>query len=158
MKETLKKSWWQVTIYCAVAGWISYWLEIYIGSRFLMTKLPDGTITTNDTLWMVMSAIIFLATLAVGGFLFFRRMSKRELFCSASVMVIFNIAGNLIAHFFQRSIPSFTIFYAEISTWKGFIDQLLYDIGLNQWLSVIITGIVPYLFVLFGKRETDGPA
>ena len=153
MKETFKKSWWQVTVYCVVAGWISYWLEIYIGSRFLMTKLPDGTVTTNDTLWMVMSAIIFLATLAVGGFLFFRRMRRQEVFCSASVMVAFNIVGGLIAHLYQRSITSFTLFYSEISTWKGFIDQLLYGIGMNMWVSFIITGTLPYLFVLFGKRE-----
>lgn len=153
MKETLKKSWWQVTVYCVVAGWISYWLEIYIGSRYLMTKLPDGTVTTNDTLWMVMSAIIFLATLAVGGFLFFRRMRRQEVFCSASVMVAFNIIGGLIAHLYQRSITSFTLFYSEISTWKGFIDQLLYDVGMKMWVSFIITGALPYLFVLFGKRE-----
>lgn len=157
MKETMKKSWWQVTIHCVVAGWISYWLEIYIGSRFLMTKLPDGTVTTNDALWMVMSAIIFLATLAIGGFLFFRRMRRQEVFCSASVMVAFNIIGGLIAHFFQRSITPFTMFFAEISTWKGFIDQLLYDIGLNQWIIFIISGVVPYLFVLFGKQEKDTP-
>lgn len=158
MKETMKRSWWQVTIYCAVAGWISYWLEIYIGSRFLMTKLPDGTVTTNDTLWMVMSAVIFLVTLAIGGSLIFRRMSRQEVFCSASVMVAFNIIGGLIAHFFQRSITSFTMFFAEISTWKGFIDQLLYDIGLNQWIIFIISAVVPYLFVLFCKRGTDKSA
>jgi len=117
-----------------------------------MTRLPDGTVATNDILWTVMSAVIFLAVLAIGGFLFFRKMSRRELFCSASVMVIFNIVGNLIAVFFQRTITSFTIFYSEISTWKGFIDQLLYDMGLNQWISLVITAAVPYLFVLFGKK------
>ncbi len=153
MKETLKKSWWQVPIYCIVAGWISFKLEVRIGSRFLITKLPDGTVSTHDTLWMIMSASIFLVTLAIGGFLFFRRMSKQEIFCSASVIVIFNVVAGLITHFFQRTIPSFTIFYSEISTWKGFIDQLLYDIGLNQWIITIISWAIPYLFVLFGKKS-----
>lgn len=152
MKETLKKSWWKVPLYCIVAGLISYWLEVYIGSRFIFTKLPDGTVTNNDTLWTAMSAIIFLVTLAVGGFLFFRKMSKQEIFCSASVMIIFNVIAGLIAYFFQRSIPSFTMFFAKICTWHGFIDQLLYDIGLNMWIGAIIGWAVPYLFVLFGKK------
>ena len=154
MKDTMKKSWWKVPVYCVVAGLISYWLEVYIGSRFLITKLPDGTITNNDTLWTVMSAIIFLVTLAIGGFLFFRKMSKKEILSSAVVMIIFNVVAGLIAYFFQRTIPSFAMFIAKICTWHGIIDQLLYDIGLNPWIGAVIGWVSPYLFVLFGKKST----
>ena len=156
MKETLKKSWWKVPLYSMVAGWISFQLKVRIGSSFAITKLPDGTVSVDNTRWMIMSGTIFLLTLIVGGFLFFRRMKKEEVFCSASVMVIFNVVGGLVAYFFQRTSlgSSFAVLYSEINEWSGFVSQLVYNIGLNQWISAIIVWIVPYLFVLFGKKST----
>lgn len=71
MKETLKKSWWKVPLYSMVAGWISFQLKVRIGSSFAITKLPDGTVSVDNTRWMIMSGTIFLLTLIVGGFLFF---------------------------------------------------------------------------------------
>ena len=155
MKETLKKSWWKVPIYCMVAGWISFRLKVHIGPSFAISKLPDGTVSVDNTRWMVMSGIIFLVTLIIGGLLLYRRMKKKEIFCSASVMVIFNVVGGLIAYFFQRTSlgSSFSVFYSEINDWSGFVSQLVYNIGLNQWIGAMIVWIVPYLFVLFGKKS-----
>ena len=144
MKETLKKSWWKVPVYCIVASWISFKLKVRIGSSFAVSKLSDGTVSIDDTRWMIMSGVIFLVTLIIGGLLFYRRMKKHEVFCSASVMVIFNIVGGLIAYFFQRTSlgSSFAVFYSEINEWSGFVSQLVYKIGLNQWIGAIIVGSV----------------
>lgn len=102
-----------------------------------------------------MFGIFFAVALVIGGLLFFRRMKKREVFCSASVMVIFNVVGGLIAYFFQRTSlgSSFAVFYSEINEWSGFVSQLVHNIGLNQWIGAIIVWAVPYLFVLFAKKS-----
>ena len=155
MRQIFKKSWWSVPVYCIVAGWISFRLKVYLGSMVAISKLPDGTVTVDDTRWMILSGLIFLATLLLGGLLFFRRMEKPEVFGSATVMVIFNVVGGLVAYFFQRNafVSSFTIFYSEIHEWSGFISQATHNIGLNQWIGAIIVWIIPYLFVLFGKKS-----
>ncbi|MBR2894696.1 MAG: hypothetical protein IKC03_03425 [Oscillospiraceae bacterium] len=154
MKEILKNSWWKVPIYCIITGWITFQLEVYIGGSFLITTLPNGAIATNTTNWFIIQGIWFCAAL-IGGSLCFRRMSKQELFCSASVMVLFNILGGLIVHFFQSVVPLGGI-YAQASNWTGWIHQVVCNIGINPWVGVVLAWAIPYLFVFFGKRTHEG--
>ena len=93
----------------------------------------------------------FFVTLAVGGLAFFRKMTRKELLCSASVMFVFNLVCGLASYFSQ--VASIGLFFSEISEWSGFLDQLLYEIGLNPWFGAVIAWAAPYLFVLFGKAS-----
>jgi len=153
--ESFKKSWWKVPVYCIIAGLISFHLTVRIVARFMIVKLPDGSVSVDHTRSMILSGILFFVVLAVGGLLFFRKMKRQEVFCSASVMVAFNIVGGLISYFTQRTAigASFGILCAEISEWSSFISVLLYHLNLNQWISAAIVWALPYLFVLFGKRR-----
>jgi hypothetical protein len=156
MKACLKKSWWKVPLYCIAASRISFRLKVRIGAAFAISRLPDGTVSIDNTRWMVMSGVVFVVFLLLGGLLF-RKMSRQEVFYSASVMVVFNVIGGLISYFFQRTAlgSSFAVFYSELHEWSGFVSQFVYDIGLNQWIGAVIVWAVPYLFVFFGKRLQD---
>ena len=157
MKDVLKKSWWKVLAYCVVASLISFRLKVRIGPHFAINRLPDGTVSVDNTRWMIMSVCIFLVLLIVGGLLFFRRMKKKEVFYSASVMVAVNAIGSLISYFTQRTSigASFGVYFSELTDWSGAVSAVLYNVGLNQWLVAVFAWSVPYLFVLFGKKDID---
>lgn len=56
----MKKSWWKVPLYCMVASWICFQLEIRFLGRWAIVTLPDGSISSDNTRWMLMSAGLFL--------------------------------------------------------------------------------------------------
>lgn len=99
MRQALKDSWWKVPLYCAAAGWISYQIKIRLGPFLAMTRLSDGdsvTVALDQTRWMLLSAVLFLAVLLAGGLGFFRRMTRQELFASSTVLVVWNVASSLL--------------------------------------------------------------
>ncbi len=128
MKGTLKRSWWKVSAYCIPAGWICFQLMVRLGSQFAITCLSDGSVSVDRMRWMILSGVLFFAVLAVGGLLFFRQMSRKELFLSAGVLVVLNVAGGLIAYFARRTAigAAFAVFYSEVSQWTGFVSQGLF--------------------------------
>ena len=150
----MKKSWWKVPLYCMAAGWICFELKVRLLGRFAIVTLPDGSITSDNTRWIIMCGILFVITIAVGGLFFFRRMFRRELFASASVMVALNVVCGLIAY---KTNSTFSFYWAELTEWSSFVPQLLYRLQINEWISAILTWALPYLFLLFGKRRSNGP-
>lgn len=149
----MKKSWWKVPLYCLAAGWICFELEVRLLGRFAIVTLPDGSITSDNTRWIIMCGILFVITIAVGGLFFFRRMSRQELFVSASVMVALNAVCSLIAY---KTNGTFSFYWAELTEWSSFVPQLLYRLQINEWISAILTWALPYLFLLFGKSRSNG--
>ena len=145
----MKHSWWKVPAYCILAGWVCFQLMVRVLGRFALVTLPDGTITSDNTRWMLLSGLVFVAAVVVGGLVFFRRMTRRELLCSASVMVALNAVGGLIAY---KTSSTFSFFWMEIGEWSSFVSQLLFRMNVNEWVSAAITWAVPLLFVLFGKK------
>ena len=87
----MKKSWWKVPLYCMVASWICFQLEIRFLGRWAIVTLPDGSISSDNTRWMLMSAGLFLAVVCIGGFFLFRKMTRKEIFFSSSALVALNI-------------------------------------------------------------------
>lgn len=147
----MKKSWWKVSLYCIAASWICFQLEIRLLGRWAIVTLPDGSVTSDRTRWMVMSAALFLVIVCIGGFCFFRKMTRREIFCSASVLVAFNIVFGLIAYKMQGTAAWY---FAEFTEWTTFLSSLLFQVTQNTWISAVVCWILPpYLFVLFGRRS-----
>ena len=150
----MKKSWWKVPLYCIVASWICFQLEVRLLGRWAIITLPDGTITSDNTPWMIMSAFVFLAVLSIGGFLFFRKMTHKEIFCSASVLVALNIVLGIFTYATQHTFAFFTILWSELTEWDSVFSQILLQLNLNEWLSAVIIWVLPpYIFLLFGKKE-----
>ena len=63
MKGIVKLVWWKIPLYSVIAGFVSWWLMVsYIG-RLAIVKLPDGTITSNQTVWSLLSGGVFIIVL-----------------------------------------------------------------------------------------------
>ena len=152
----MKKAWWKVPLYCAAASWICFQLEVRLLGRWALVTLPDGSISSDNTRWMIMSAFLFLAVVCVGGFLFFRKMTRKEIFCSASVLVALNIVFGIFTYATQHTFTAFTVLWSELTEWDSVFSQILLQLGLNEWLSAVITWILPpYIFVLFGEKASN---
>jgi len=156
MKEMVKRVWWKVPLYCVIAGFISWYLMVgYIG-RLAIVKLPDGTITSNNNIWMLLSGILFVVVLLLGGLLFFRKMTRKELLYSATVMFVLNAIMGIVSYLLPSS--SITFFFVEIAEWYSFIPQLFYKLGGTSaiaWIGSVVGWATVYLFVLFGKKDID---
>ena len=101
-----------------------------------------------------MSATLFLAVVCVGGFLFFRKMTRKEIFCSASVLVGLNIVLGVLTYVMQQTFTYFTVLWSQFTEWDSIFSQILFRFGLNEWLSAAIVWVLPpYIFLLFGKKE-----
>jgi hypothetical protein len=150
----MKKSWWKVPLYCVVASWICFQLEVRLLGRWAIVTLPDGSISSDNTRWMIMPAVLFLAIVCIGGFLFFRKMTHKEIFCSASVLVALNIVLGIFTYVTQHTFTYFTLLWSELTEWDSVLSQILSQLGLNEWLSAVIIWVLsPYVFLLFGKKE-----
>jgi len=149
----MRRSWWKVPLYCNAASWICFQLEARFLGRWAIVTLPDGSISSDPTRWLIMSAILFAAVVCIGGLLFFRKMTRKEIFCSASVLAVCNIVFGLLAYQMQGM---FALYLAEFTEWDDFISSLLFQLTQNAWVTAIAAWILPpYIFVLFGKKAAD---
>ena len=151
----MKKSWWKVPVYCMAASWICFQLRSYLVRKWAIVTSLGGSVSIDFTRWLLLSAALSLAVVCVGGFVFFRKMTRREIFCSAYVLVVLNVICGLLAYKLQKVYISFTVLWSVLTEWDSVISQLLFRLGLNEWLSAAITWLLPpYIFVLFGTRGT----
>lgn len=150
----MKKAWWKVPLYCLAASWICFQLEIRFLGRWAIVTLPDGSVSSDKTRWIMISAFLFLATVCIGGFLFFRKMTRKEIFCSASVLVALNIALGIFTYLTQHTFAYFFLLWSELTEWDNVFSQILFQLGFNEWVSAVIIWVLPpYVFLLFGKKE-----
>ena len=137
-----------------VASWICFQLEIRFLGRWALVTLPDGSISSDNTRWMLMSAGLFLAVVCIGGFFLFRKMTRKEIFFSSSALVALNIVLGIFTYLTQRIFTSFAMLWSALSEWASVFSQIAFQFGLNEWLSAAIVWILPpYIFLLFGKKE-----
>ena len=148
MKETLKKIWWKVPLYSAVAGFASYWFMVGVVGRFAYVRLPDGAVSSSDTLWMIASGAVFAAALLLGGLLFFRRMTRKEIAYSATVMVLINVVMALLSPL-VGGVGMLIVYTRE---WHAFVVDVLLALGVGGRLATVISWAAVYLFVPFGKK------
>lgn len=150
----MKKSWWKVPVYCMAASWVCFQMEVHFLGKWTIVTLPDGSISLDNTRWLILSAVLFLAVVCIGGFFFFRQMTRKEILFSSSVLVALNIALGIFTYLTQRTFTSFTMFWIELSEWDSVFSQIAFHLGLNEWLSAAIAWILsPYIFLLFGKKD-----
>ena len=146
----MKKTWWKVPLYCIIASWICFQLELHLLGRWALITLPDGSISSNNTRWLIMSACLFVLVVVIGGLFIFRKMSRKEVLVSSLVLVGLNIVLGLLGFAFT----SISIYWAYLAEWQSVASQLLLFVTDNRWIHNIIIWIVPPLvFVPFGKKE-----
>ncbi len=149
----MKKTWWKVPLYCIAASWVCFQLTVHVFGRWALATLPDGTITADRTRELILHAALFAAVVLIGGLLFFRKMSRREIFQSASVLVVLNVVLGIFTYLTQRIFTSFTMLWSILTEWDSIFALLLFQLGVNEWVNAAILWLLPpYIFVLFGRR------
>lgn len=147
---------WKVPLYCILAGVISFNTVVYLIGRFMIVTLPDGTITSDSTRMLIGYGAIFIVTIIVGGMVFFRNMTRKEIFFSASIVVAIGLIMNSLQWAFNLTTGTVAVFFmyaSQIFEWSSIVPLLLYRVDENLWLGAFIGSLTPYLFILFGKKE-----
>lgn len=147
---------WKVPIFCIAAGIIAFNAVVFLLGRFTIVTLPDGTITSDNSRVLIIYGAIFIVTLIVGGMVFFRNMTRKEIFFSASIIVAVSLILVLTQWAFNLTTGPGAVFFmyaSQIFEWSSIVPQLLYRVNENLWLGAFIGSLTPYLFIPFGKKE-----
>lgn len=144
---------WKVPVFCIAAGYISFYAYVFLVSRFGITVLPDGSYTANQVVSTIFSFLLFGATLFGGNWLF-RSMTRKEVFISATILVVIHLALQTLQLLSSNYDFTFRIgiYMTYANEWCRIISQLLHSMTNNVWIGAFAVCFAPYLFVLMKKR------
>lgn len=148
---------WRVSVFGLLASLLCYWLTIFPGYLFYVkrTELGDGSVevSTDPLRTLLFEGVLFLLVLLVGGLWAFRPMTRREIACSAALLVLPLLAVVLA----QLLLPSFplkvSLFLARFYTWTGSLAYLLTRCSLPLPAATVAAQFAPLLFIPFGRRQ-----
>ena len=147
----MRNSWYKIPLYCLIASLVSFQIETGFFGRLAVVHLADGSVTVDHTRWLILCLIEFIAFLLIGGFLFFRKENRRDLFFSASVAATLNFVIGLLLRL-SSELPS--VYLSQLLNWDSVIPQFLSTLGIRGGIVTVIASLFPsYLFVPFGKKE-----
>ena len=138
---------WRVPLYSIAVGYVCFYLVVYLLGRFAFIR-EAGSTSVDPMRSLLMYALIFIVVVAGGGLVLFRQMTRREVFWSATIMVV--LYAVLLA--VQQRFPVVTVSLAPIYEWTHFLFQLVYRSTGLFWLGIVLQCLAPYCFVLFGQR------
>ena len=144
---------WKLPVFCLAAGYISFYVYVFLVSRFGIKVLPDGSYTANQVMTTVFSILLFGASLYVGNLLF-RNMTRKEVFLSATVLVVFHLIVQTLQLLTSSYDLNFSIglYMTYANEWCRILSSLLYSLTKNPWIDGFAVCFAPYLFVLMKKK------
>ncbi len=150
-----KKTLWKVPLFCVAAGMLAFNAAVFLLSRFAIVTLPDGTMTSDNTRTLIIYGAIFIVTLMVGGLVVFRDMTRKEIFFSASIMVVVDLTMAWMQWAFDLTTGPGVVFFVYASQrfeWHSIVPLLLFLVNKNLWLGAFVGSLTPYIFIPFGKK------
>lgn len=127
----------------------------YFLGRFAAVESPEGVYSIDTTRQLIVYGALFAAVLLVGGLVFFRNMSRKEIFWSATIIVLYGLVLTAVEGFADISAEQSLLIY-ELSRpfeWCQFWSSGLYLLTGNIWIGAIASKLSIYLLVLFGKGK-----
>lgn len=145
---------WRLPVALIVAGIVIRFIGTSRALSWIYLREVDNTITANNTAYIVLHAVLFVAVLVLIGLFLCGGMSKREVFASASIYVAVHLILELVLKFVSPLIiPIFIISYYGFAYNQCFIDALS---AISGSAVVSLIGVFStYLFVLFGKDQEE---
>lgn len=159
----MRKTWWRVPAYCIAAFVLGSQLVMFLESLgWPMELRPVGML------------LLFLGWLLVGGWVFFRHMTQKEILLSATIAAVFQVllaVALYIYTFLQVKEKLMTDYQNSVDVMESILDMEVvrtepYQVSLWQIFRYadprmlfrqIKMGMYPYLFVCFGKKEEAKP-
>lgn len=156
-----KKNLWKVPLYCIIAGRVSFYLIAYVFKDFIIRTYPDGSIAHNNTGLFMVYGGVFVVTVLIGGMIFFRKMTRKEIFFSATIIVVFQMIISLMQLLMGGSVGLARLLginpmsLSRLYDWSGVVYQIILKMRVNAWLAIFIQSLMPYLFIVFGQRSSS---
>lgn len=121
---------------------------------------PDGAYTLGTGYVPEIVAVVTFLLFWWAGWRFVRRLTRRQIFCSASIMVLLNAALLAAEQICQQVFGTYSLtvyrLYAltEGTMWMDQIFLRLFQAaGLSSILWVVPGIFAPYLYLIFGKKN-----
>lgn len=151
----------RIPLLCTVCGIVLTITDFVSAFQLTRALLPDANgvyssevINLPHTLILVgMGLVLFLLV----GLLFARRMTRRELALSASLVVVYHVVFLVLEKVVQLMgaypITLFLLLGLPIQFSSAFLQGAFQIFpAFPLWGGIIVSLFVPYLFVLFGKK------
>lgn len=148
---------WRVPVFCLSASLLSYWLTVFAGSLFYVNRVANAVgsieVSVDPLRGTLFKIALFLLVLLPGGLWAFRSMTRREIACSAALLIL-PMPAIVLAQLWVPSFPlKVSVFLSPFYNWSGSLSSLLMQCSLPLPAATIIAQFAPLLFVPFGRRQ-----
>lgn len=153
--QEIKDCFWRVPLIALIAAFLYTPCYVRIVMRYGVVE--PGVIA--EGIGIVASAVLLLATLVLGWFFFLRKQTRRQIFVSSSIVVIYGVLLWLIQIVLRATTGATGLIFMKLSMpfqWATLPTEIstyfLNTAGVDLPLGVL-TYFVPWLFVLFGRKK-----
>lgn len=159
--NALKKPVWRVPLVLGCTGLLCRALTFILGFAWgTMQRLrgpgPDGTTVLTSGYVTEIAAVISFLLFWLAGWRFVRGLTRREIFLSATIMVLIN-AALLAAEQLSQAVGGYSLWvYRLYALTEGtmWADQLLIRLFDTVSVPVLIPALfAPYLYLVFGRQR-----
>jgi len=156
--QSLKKSIWRVPLIAVTAGFLYTSCYVRIVIRFGV--IEPGVI--DDRISLLTSGFLLIAALILGWVFLLRKETRRDIFISSSLVVVYGLILFAAQFLTQSTSGPAAVVFLHLGTplqWTIFPTELGLYLQEHMGLTIPCIGLihffVPWLFVLFGKREPE---
>lgn len=152
---------WRVVLYFPIASFISGYISLLL-SPFCFQRVtnPDGVVSAvvDPLKEGLLNGGLLLAVFLIGGLVFFRSMTRKEIVASAGILTAIEIILLLLAQVAPQLASNifngpFWMMFSIFSMVASYIARVLPV----PVLPGLIAAFTPMLFVVFGKKSIPDP-
>lgn len=166
--ENWKHTIWRVPLISVITGFLWTPCMVRLLVHFTIVRQPDGSLDFNESRQLLIYGLGMAAVLVLGGLLLLRKLTRREIFISASLVVGYCVLLNVAQLVTGITTGPGVLVFMRLSAplkWTHFPDMLLRMVLPESdvvstayiYLTSLPSLFVPYLFVLFGRKRTLSP-
>lgn len=148
------KTIWRVPAITIIGGYIGWYILVRL-LTFTHVVQSDGTVLTDYGRQVMIYVLYTVLFVAITGVLFLRKMSRKEIFWSATVVVALSLLLTAISHLvgpISGPAAAGMIYFTMPFEWMDLPVTLIhYFTGDYPLIAFVLRAFMPYLFVLFGK-------
>lgn len=161
--EALKKPIWRVPLVLGTLGLVRRCLSYVLGFIWARIQIaqgpgPDGAYAISTGHMSEVAAVISFLLFWWAGWRFLRGLTRRDIFWSATIMVVVYAALLAAEQISQHAFGTYSITVYRLYTLaegKSWVDQILFRLTGEVSVWAALPGLfAPYLYLVFGRKST----